>query len=70
MGGGAISSIVNGMQGGTADPVAISRAQSELNSKMLLEMFALKTSTEMQEAAALALLQAAMGVGQSLDKLA
>ncbi len=70
MGGGAISSIVNGMQGGTADPVALSRAQSELNSRLLLEMFALQTSTEMQEAAALALIQTAMGVGQSIDEFA
>ena len=70
MGGGAISAIANGMQGGTADPVTISRAQSELNSKLLLEMFALEMSTEMQEAAALALLQAAMGVGRSIGKLA
>ena len=70
MGGEAISAITNAMQGGTTDPVAISRAQSELNSKMLLEMFALEMSAEMQEAAALALLQAAMGIGQSIDKFA
>lgn len=70
MGVGAVSSIINGMQGGTADPVALSRAQAELNAKMLLQMFALKTSTQMQEAAALAIIQAAMGVGQSIDKLA
>ncbi len=70
MGVGAVSAIINGMQGGTADPVALSRAQAELNAKMLLQMFALKTSTQMQEAAALAIIQAAMGVGQSIDKLA
>ena len=67
---GAVSSITNGMQGGTADPVALSREQAELSAKMLLQMFALKTSTQMQEAAALALIQAAMGVGQSIDTLA
>ena len=68
MDAGAVSSIVNG--DGSVDPVALSRAQSELSAKMLIEMFALKASTEMQEAAALALLQAAMGVGQSIDTLA
>jgi hypothetical protein len=68
MGGGAVSSIANGE--GSLDPIALSRAQSELSAKMLVEMFALQASTEMQEAAALALLQAAMGVGQSIDTLA
>ena len=68
MDAGAVSSIINGMQ--SVDPVALSRAQSELSSKMLVEMFALQASTEMQEAAALALLQAAMGVGRSIDTLA
>ncbi len=67
---GAVSSIMNAMQEGTADPVALSRAQAELSAKMLLQMFALKTSTEMQEAAALAIIQAAMGVGQGIDTLA
>jgi hypothetical protein len=68
MAAGAVSSIVNGQD--SVDPVAVSRAQSELSAKMLVEMFALRASTEMQEAAALALLQTAMGVGESIDTLA
>ena len=68
MDAGAVSSIVNGQD--SVDPVSLSRAQSELSAKMLIEMFALQASTEMQEAAALALIQTAMGVGQSIDTLA
>ena len=67
---GAISSILDGLTRGadpTAGIVALSQAQAALNTRMLVEMFALKSSTEMQEAAALALIQSAMGLGQSID---
>ena len=67
---GAISSILDGLAQGadsTAGIVALSQAQAALNTRMLVEMFALKSSTEMQEAAALALIQSAMGLGQSID---
>ena len=70
---GAIATILDELSQG-ADPaasaIALSRAQAELSARLLVQMFALKASTEMQEAAALALLQSAMGVGQNIDRLA
>ena len=70
---GAIATILDELSQG-ADPaasaIALSRAQAELSARLLVQMFALKASTEMQEAAALALLQSAMGVGQNIDHLA
>jgi len=70
---GAVSSIHSAMQEGadpTAGVVALSQAQATLNTQMLVEMFAVKMSTEMQEAAALALIQSAMGIGRNIDTLA
>lgn len=73
MDAGAVSSIHSAMQEGadlTAGVVALSQAQATLNTQMLVEMFAVKMSTEMQEAAALALIQSAMGIGRNIDTLA
>jgi len=67
---GAISSILDGLARGadpTAGIVALSQTQAALNTRLLVEMFALQSSTEMQGAAALALIQSAMGVGQNID---
>jgi hypothetical protein len=70
---GAVSSILNGMQQGgdlTNGLIALSEAQAAMNTQLLVELFALKSATEIQEVAALALIQSAMGVGQNIDTLA
>jgi hypothetical protein len=70
---GAVSSIMNNMQQGgdlTDGIAALSQAQAAMNTQLLMELFALKSATEMQEVAALALIQSAMGVGQNIDTLA
>ena len=73
MGAGAISSILSGMQQG-GDPaggvIALTEAQAAMNTQLLVELFALKAATGIQEVAALALIQSAMGVGQNIDTLA
>ena len=71
---GAVSSILDGMHQGsiplTDGVVAISRQQAAMNTRLLVEMYALKMSTGIQDAAVLALIQQALGVGQNVDYFA
>jgi len=71
---GSSSSILNellagnlGLTGGVA---ALSRQQALENTQLLLQIYALKAATELQEAAALALIQSMLGVGQNVDYFA
>lgn len=73
MGAGAVASILDGMHQGadpTAGVVALSRAQAARTTELLVQMYALKAATEIQDAAALGLIQNAMGIGQNIDMLA
>ena len=55
------------LTGGLAD---LSRQQAMQNAQLLMEMYALKMATELQEAAVLALIQSSMGIGQNVDIVA
>jgi hypothetical protein len=49
------------------DMVAVSQQQAASTTELSVEMYALKASLDVQNAAALALIQSAMGIGQNVD---
>jgi hypothetical protein len=49
------------------DMVAASQQQAALTTQFAVDMYALKASLDVQNAAALALIQSAMGIGQNID---
>lgn len=61
---GAISSIQSG------NIAEASQQQIEASTQLLIQMYALQASTEMQGVAALALIQSAAGIGENIDHLA
>jgi hypothetical protein len=61
---GAISAM---QSGGATEPT---QQQIEASAQLLIQMYALQASTEMQGVAALALIQSAMGIGENIDHLA
>ena len=70
---GAASAILDGLAQGAdsaAGVVALAQAQMEMSTQLLVEMFALQAANDAQGAAALALLQSAMGVGRHVDLFA
>ncbi len=61
---GAISAMQSGRG---AEPT---QQQIDASAQLLIQMYALQASTEMQGVAALALIQSAMGIGENIDHLA
>ena len=59
-----------GNVGAVNDMVAFSQQQAVLTTQLFVQMYALKASLDIQDAAILALIQSALGIGQNVDYLA
>ena len=71
---GFSSSVLNELLSGsvplTDGVAALSRQQALDSAQLLVQMYALKAATELQEAAVLALIQSTLGVGRNVDYFA
>jgi len=59
-----------GNVGAVNDMVAFSQQQAALTTQLFVQMYALEASLDIQDAAILALIQSAMGIGQNIDYFA
>ncbi len=56
--------------GAINDMVTFSQRQAALTTQLFVQMYALKASLDIQDAAILALIQSALGIGQNIDYFA
>ena len=62
-----LDALSRGNVGLTDGIVALSQQQAMENTELLVQMYALKLSMDVQESAALRLIQEAMGLGRNID---
>ena len=72
---GASASILNGLSSGNTalidgGVVSLFRQQALESTRLLVQLYALKAATELQETAALVLIQSALGIGRNVDYVA